>query len=481
MKHSVSPEALLWQSTATVSCREGERPIQDVRSPVDDSIVGRVEQATEGDVERLVPAAARAAQAVRTASRQQRQIWLRSMAQSIENHLDELAMDIVMSIGKPLNAAQAEVRRSSAVLRLCADELVQPAGDVLPLDLASAGVGRLGFTTREPFGLVAAVTPFNAPLNLLVQKLGPALAMGNSVIVKPAPEGAIPTLRFEQICRPLLPADSFTTVAGGPNVARAIARHTDVACVSLTGGNVAGEALLGAAGIKPVHLELGSNAPAVVLADADLSMAARKLARSSFEASGQQCISTQRIFVQEEVMSRFLELFIKEAECLNVGDPRERDVSVGPMVRQEARDRVVDLIDEAEEVGAALLLDGRRDDLYLGPTIVRAAERPIRLLHEEAFGPVVVIDQFVDVGEAIAKANSVLNCLQASCFTADLKLALHLGSELRAGAVWINEGTRFRLDNYPFGGVGGSGLGREGIRYAMEAMSQHKFIGINPG
>jgi glyceraldehyde-3-phosphate dehydrogenase (NADP+) len=251
-----------------------------------------------------------------------------------------------------------------------------------------------------------------------------------------------------------------------------------VRAVSLTGGVAAGEAVLAAAGIKPTLLELGSNAPNIVCADADLGDAATRIAVAAFGASGQQCISAQRVIVERAVLEPFLELFVAAASALTVGDPSDRATDLGPVVNERARQRVQTHVDDAVARGASLALDGRGDTLMLGPSIVVDPPPDAMLMREEVFGPVAAVVGARDFDHAIELANDSELGLQAACFTSSLANAMRAGEELQAGSVWINEATRFRLDTYPFGGFGKSGIGREGVRYAMEALSQLKFIGL---
>ena len=248
--------------------------------------------------------------------------------------------------------------------------------------------------------------------------------------------------------------------------------------MTLTGSTAAGEAIAQAAGAKPIVAELGSNAPNIVCADADLEDAATRIAGSAFEASGQQCISAQRVIVEAPVVDRFVELFIAAASKLKVGDADDEETAVGPMVSEAAADRVEGLIADAVEKGARLALIPERRGAILGPAIVVDAPAGSRLLHEEAFGPVAVVITAADLDDALGIANDSPFGLQGACFTSNLETAFRVSDELEVGSLWINDGSRFRLDNYPFGGVGASGYGREGVRYAMEELSQLKFTGI---
>jgi acyl-CoA reductase-like NAD-dependent aldehyde dehydrogenase len=455
-----------------------DRTVAQVFSPVHGALLGSVVQASQDDIDATVEQAREAVRRNASAPAHVRAGWLRDAAAAFDAHVDIFVDSLIRSLGKPRRYAEAEARRGSDMLTRCAAELSSLGGETLPLDAVPGGEHRTGMTWREPLGVVAAVTPFNAPINLTMQKVAPALAMGNAVIVKPAPEAAIVVLQIAQALNEALPSGLLTVLCGGPDIVLGLARHRLVDAVSLTGGSAAGEAVLREAGIKPVLLELGSNAPNIVLRDADLTDAAARITAASFGASGQQCISTQRILAEEVVHDEFLAMFVNAAKQLVVGDPAEQATDVGPMIHTRSRDRVTELIDDAERRGATIALDGRADSLYLGPTIIVGPPPGARLLQEEVFGPVVVVQPARDLDHALELANSVDLGLQAACFTSDLDKAFVAARGIRAGSVWINEATRFRLDTYPFGGVGRSGLGREGVRYAMEELSRVKFVGL---
>jgi acyl-CoA reductase-like NAD-dependent aldehyde dehydrogenase len=455
--------------------------LAEVRSPVDGVLLGSVECAQPADVARAVARAKTAARSFGREPAHRRAELLRRAAAALDTHRDALVDDLIRGLGKPRRFARAEADRGSDMLLRCAAELSSLGGETLPLDAVPGGEGRTGLTWREPLGVLAAVTPFNAPINLTLQKVGPALAMGNAVIVKPSPEASLVVKRLVDTLAAALPDGVVQAVHGGPEVVLNLARDPGVDAVSLTGGTTAGEAVLRAAGIKPVLLELGSNAPNIVLADADIVEAAKRITTAAFGASGQQCISAQRILVERSIHDEFLDAFLPAAAGLVVGDPDEPTTDLGPMIHGRSRDRVVELIDDAEARGARIALDGRAASLYLGPTVVVDPHPDSRLLREEVFGPAVVVQAVDDLDHALELANSVDLGLQAACFTRDLDRAFAAARGLRAGSVWINEATRFRLDTYPFGGVGRSGLGREGVRYAMEGLSRLKFVGLRHG
>lgn len=457
-------------------------PVIDLTSPADGRVLERIHDCANQTVEPAVRSAAAAFAEHRRASIATRRGWLEAMARAVDANAAALVEIIVRGIGKPRRAAAFEVGRVAEFLRGCAAELATWRGEVVPLDAAAQGAGRLGFASRVPFGVVGAVTPFNAPANLLMQKVGPALAVGNAVVVKPHPAGSATALILAELSSKAgLPDGLFNVVPGDRAAALALAAHPDVSVLTLTGSVSAAQALARAAGAKKFCAELGSNAANIVLADADLEDAAARIARAGFEASGQQCISAQRVIVERPVLERFLELFLRAARALKVGAPDDAATEIGPMVSVAAAERVMAMVEDAIKHGARAALMPERRGATVSPGILVAAPRDARLLREEAFGPVVVVQPAADLDDALRQANDSQFGLQGACFTGSLDAALRVAEELDCGSLWINDASRFRLDMYPFGGVKASGWGREGIRYAMEELSQWKFVGMRRG
>jgi acyl-CoA reductase-like NAD-dependent aldehyde dehydrogenase len=432
-------------------------------------------------VDRAVGAAAAAFAAHRKAARHVRVGWLRAAAAAVRADAEALAGIVCADVGKPIRAARFEAGRGADFLEATAAAAAELGSEMLPLDAVAAGAGAIGMTRRMPYGVVAGITPFNAPINLLLQKVAPALAMGNAIVVKPAPAGTRVALRLAELFVAAgLPANLFVVVTGDRTAALALAAHPQVAAVTFTGGTEAGHALARAAGAKKFLAELGSNAANLVLADADIAVAARKLALAGFEASGQQCISAQRILVQRPVYPRFLERLVAAARGLKVGPAEHPETDLGPMVHEGAATRVMGLVQDALDRGGDCALAPVRDGATVSPAVLVRVPRDARLWQEEAFGPVVLVEPFDTLDEAIALANDCRFGLQAAAFTNDLSAMLRLSEDLEVGSLWINEPSRFRLDIYPFGGVKESGVGREGVRYALEELSQLKFIGLRP-
>jgi acyl-CoA reductase-like NAD-dependent aldehyde dehydrogenase len=456
-----------------------EAQFSELVCPIDESIASQIIESDAKVIDAAVQHAHAAYLKHRDATVAKRVEWLLAVADAIDKIEVELIRSLIRLIGKPRRAATFEAKRVGAFIRACAAQLPHLIGEVLPLDVAATGAGRFGFTTRIPYGVVAAVTPFNGPANLLIQKVAPAIAVGNAIVVKPSPPGTeVALLLAEAAKKAGLPDGLFNVVPGGREAAKLLAGHPLVSVVTVTGSTAAGNELARAAGAKKFVGELGSNAANIVCADADLADAATRIAGAAFEASGQQCISAQRVIVESAVFDRFLDLFVAAARMLKVGDPEDPATDVGPMVSTAAADRVSQMIDDAVAKGAKLILKPERKGAVLGPAIVANAPAEARLMREEAFGPVVVVQSVADVDAALTLANSSEFGLQGACFTSSLETAFKVSRKLQVGSLWINDASRFRLDTYPFGGVGASGFGREGVRYAMEELSQWKFTGM---
>src|SRR5258705_12995230 len=387
-------------------------------SPVDESVVADMVDADALAVDAAVANAHAAYLAHQETTTAKRVEWLMAAADAVDKIEPEVVAALIRVLGKPKRAATFEHKRSGAFLRACAIQLPHRQGEVLPLDLTALGVNRFGFTTRIPYGVVAAITPFNAPSNMVTQKVAPALAMGNAVVVKPSPPGAeVAIMLAEAFKRAGVPDGLFNVVTGGRDPAKALAAHPLVQAITLTGSTAAGNDLVRAAGAKKFVAELGSNAANIVCADADLADAAQRIAGAAFEASGQQCISAQRVIVERSAYDRFLDLFVAASKKLKVGDPEDPATDVGPMVSRAAADRVSDMIDDAVKKGARLLLAPTRDRCILGPAIVADPPANARLLLEEAFGPVVTVQAADSVDAALALANASEVGLQSGCFT----------------------------------------------------------------
>jgi acyl-CoA reductase-like NAD-dependent aldehyde dehydrogenase len=449
--------------------------------PLDGKIIGRILEAGPEGVEAAVQLAASTFQANRKTPVHQRVAWLQGAAAALSDNAEQIAALICEDVGKPIRSARFEVRRGAEFLQGCAAALPQMNGEVLPLDSNATGTGHFGFTQRIPYGIVAGITPFNAPVNLLVQKVGPAIAAGNAIIVKSAPAGTRTALKLAELLQEAgWPAGLFTVLSGDRSTAQALVSHPLIRAVSFTGGTAGGDALARVAGAKKFVAELGSNAANIVAADADVADAARRIAAAAFEASGQQCISAQRVLVHTEIFARFLDHFCVAAKAMKCGRPEDPATDIGPMVSKSAADRVMAMCADAIDHGASYALAPTQENALVTPAIVCDVPPAARLWKEEVFGPIALVTPFDSVDEALRLANDSPFGLQGSVFTRDLASVFRFVDDFDVGALWINEASRFRLDLYPFGGVKQSGVGREGIRYAIDELSQIKFVGIRP-
>ncbi|WP_136685616.1 aldehyde dehydrogenase family protein [Falsirhodobacter xinxiangensis] len=467
-----------WIDGGPVAATEAE-PAFKLIDPSSGALIARLDEGGGAATDRAVVAAEAAFRANRRSSLHDRAGWLRAAAAALRAASDDIAALICADVGKPLKAARFEAGRGGDFLDNCAAATLQLTGETIPVDAAPAGRGHFGFTRHVPYGVVAAITPFNAPLNLLLQKVAPALAAGNAVIVKPAPSGTRTALRVvAEMEAAGVPKGLVGVLTGDRDTALALAAHPGVSAVSFTGGTVAGDALARAASARKFTAELGSNAANVVFADADIATAAKKIAGAAFEASGQQCISAQRVLVQRPVFDAFLAAFVATAQGMKTGDPLDITTDLGPMVHRAAADRVMAMAADAAAAGARVPLAPEQRDCFVTPGVFADVPRNARLWTEEVFGPLALVNPFDTLDEALELANDSPFGLQGAVFTASLATAMRFSDDFEVGSLWVNEPSRFRLDMAPFGGVKRSGVGREGIRYAIEEMSQIRFTGI---
>lgn len=463
-----------------LSCPVGQQEFPLV-APESGERIGTIREAGIEGVEAAVQAATAFYRANRSSPVHQRIAWLQTCARALAGASEELAQLIREDVGKPIRVARVEIKRGVEFIEACAAALPQITGEVLPLDSVVPGTAHFGFTRHVPYGVVAGITPFNAPVNLLVQKAAPAIAAGNAFIGKPAPAGTRTALRLAELFADAgLPKGLFNIVTGDRVTAAALAGHTGVSVVSFTGGTEGGQALARIAGAKKFLAELGSNAANIVLADADVADAAQRIAAAAFEASGQQCISAQRILVDRTVLDEFLTRFASAASALSVGSALDPATDIGPMVSAAAADRVMGFCEDAMARGARAVLAPRREGAIVSPGIFVDVPRDARIWCEEVFGPLAVVVPFDSIDQALELANDSPFGLQGAVFTKSLAHAMRFADDFDVGALWINEASRFRLDAYPFGGMKQSGVGREGVRYAIAEYSQIKFIGMRP-
>jgi acyl-CoA reductase-like NAD-dependent aldehyde dehydrogenase len=451
----------------------------EVKSPYDGSVVGRVAQGDEALAERAIEAAH---EAFLTADFPQhaRAGVLDRAAELVAERRDELAATIAAEAGKPIKTATVEAERCVSTLEFSAVEARKLTGGTVPMDASPAGVGKLGVMLRVPYGVVGAISPFNFPLNLVAHKLGPAIAAGNAIVLKPAGQTPISALKLAEILVEAgLPQGWLSVVPGpGSKVGNAIVEHPLTRAVTFTGSAPVGWEIRSKVPHKKVNLELGSNAPLIVAEDGDWEAAADKAQIHAFSHAGQSCISIQRILVHESIADDFTARLVSNAEGLSVGDPLDESTDVGPLITPDDRDRVKQWVDEAVAGGAELLVGGELVDegRCLAPTLLKAPPKEAKVWCEEIFGPVATIDTFSVFEEALAMANDSKFGLQAGVFTRDIGKGLEAGRTLEFGGVLINEVPTFRADQQPYGGVKDSGNTREGPAYAVYELTEERFV-----
>jgi acyl-CoA reductase-like NAD-dependent aldehyde dehydrogenase len=451
----------------------------EVKSPYDGSVVGRVAQADEALVERAIEAAHEAYEST-DFPQHQRAAVLERAAETVSDRKEELGAIIAAEAGKPLKTATLEAERCVSTLEFSAVEARKLTGGTVPMEAAPAGVGKLGVMLRVPYGVVGAISPFNFPLNLVAHKLGPAIAAGNAVVLKPAGQTPISALKLAEILVEAGLPERWLSVIPGPGsqVGNKIVEHPLTRAITFTGSAPVGWDIRSKVPHKKVNLELGSNAPLIVDADGDWEAAADKAQLHAFSHAGQSCISIQRILVHESIADAFSERLVANVRRLTVGDPLDESTDVGPLITPDDRDRVKEWIDEAVAGGAELLVGGELvdDGRCLAPTLLKAPPKEAKVWCEEIFGPVATIDTFSIFEEALTMANDSKFGLQAGVFTRDIGKGLEAGRTLEFGGVLINEVPTFRADQQPYGGVKDSGNTREGPAYAVYELTEERFV-----
>jgi len=450
----------------------------EVVNPYDDSVVGAVPKATLQDVEEALVFAVEGARTMRKVSAYDRFLMLKRAAETIERQMEELASTITREEGKTIREARAEVSRSSQTLLLAAEEAKRLGGEVIPLDGAAGGGNRLGFTLRVPCGVVVAISPFNFPLNLVVHKVGPALAAGNSVIIKPATLTPLSALRLTEILLEAgVPPQAVQCLTGsGGEIGDALCADPRVRKISFTGSREVGERICRQAGIKKLTMELGSNSPLIIMPDADLEKAAQAIAVTGYGNAGQVCISTQRVVALSGIYSDLLEALGPKVGAIRTGNPLDENTVMGPMVRQRDAERVELWVREAVGGGARVVVGGERKGALYEPTVVADVKPEMRISCEELFGPAVAVTPVQSIDEAISLANDSRYGLAAGIFTHNLDWAMKFAREVDVGNLHVNWGPQWRADLMPYGGLKESGFGKEGPHYAIQEMTEVKMV-----
>ena len=453
-----------------------------VRNPYSGEVLADVCQAGEAEIEEAITAAVSAFTASRRLPAHRRAEALGKIAAELTARRDEFARCLSSESGKPIADARREITRAVGTFTIAGEEAKRIGGEVVPLDITPGTDRHFGLVRRVPIGPILGITPFNFPLNLVAHKVAPALAVGNPIVLKPAPQTPLTALLLGEVIARLGLPEGMMSIVPCPNaLAERMVSDERFAMLSFTGSAMVGWKLKSKAGKKRVVLELGGNAGVIVEPDADLDYAVERCAIGGYSYSGQTCISVQRIYVHESIYQSFLERLLKRVRALKAGDPAEESTTIGPLIDEGAAKRLESWIQEAVAGGAKVRLGGERQGSLVEATVLTEVKPEMKVSCEEAFGPLVNVTPYGKFEEAVAALNDSPYGLQAGVFTRDIKKAFEAYENVEAGTVLINEIPTFRADQMPYGGVKNSGLGREGVRYAIEEMTERKLLVLNLG
>jgi glyceraldehyde-3-phosphate dehydrogenase (NADP+) len=456
----------------------------DVTYPYTGEVIARVAAATRNQVDQAIAAAQAAFAAYRDTPSHRRAALLHAVSALVAQRREDLARDITYETGKAIWESRLECDRAVNTFRIAAEEASRIDGEIVPLDGVPAGTGRLGEVRRFPIGPVAAITPFNSPFNLVAHKVAPALAAGNTIVVKPASATPLSALNIgalvlEAAAELGLPEGVIGVIPCSPDAAEPLVVDPRIRALSFTGSSAVGWALRARAGQKKVSLELGGNGAVIVHRDADLALAAERVAFGGYLLAGQVCSSVQRVYVHEDVADAFTDRLVERVGEIRVGDPFDEETAMGPMLTEEAAAKAEEWLAEATEGGARVLAGGTRDGTLFQPTVVTDTRPEMRVTCEEIFAPVVVLERYRELDDAIAAANATEYGLQAGVFSNDLQVVQKAYRELEVGGVIVNDVNIWRVDSMPYGGVKSSGYGREGLRYAIREQTEPKLLVLN--
>jgi acyl-CoA reductase-like NAD-dependent aldehyde dehydrogenase len=459
-------------------CEDGD--VVDIRSPYDGTLIARVMQGRREHADAAIAAAVKAFGTTRRLPAFERQRVLRRISASIAERKEEFSRTLAQEAGKPIKGARIEVERAIFTFNVAAEESTRIYGEYLPLDWQEFTAGRWGIVRRFPLGPIAGITPFNFPINLVAHKVAPAIAAGCPMILKPAPQTPLCSLLLAECVQQAGWPDGGLNVLPLSNEDAGLLVTDDrIKLISFTGSVPVGWDIKRRAGKKKVVLELGGNAAVIVHSDADLSYAADRCLTGGFAYAGQTCISVQRILVEHSVYGKFADLLIEGVKKLKVGDPLDDSTDVGPLIRESDAVRTSTWIEEAVRAGARLLCGGSRKGLMVEPTVLTGTKPDMKVNSQEVFGPVVTVEPYKDFDQALRMVNNSAYGMQAGIFTRDAKLLFQAYDELEVGGVIAGDVPSFRIDHMPYGGVKDSGLGREGLRYAIEEMTEPKLLVMN--
>ena len=455
-------------------------PMLEVKNKYNGQTVAALPTARREDVDAAIAAAQRASQVMADMPAYKRAEILFKTASLLRERSEDFAKTIAAEAGKALKFARAEVERAISTFTIASEEAKRLHGETFPLDGVPAGEGYFGFWVRRPVGVIAAISPFNFPLNLVAHKVAPAIASGNSVVLKPATWTPLAAVKLCQVLQDAgLPAGAINLIVGpGGTVGEWLITDPRVDKITFTGSPPVGAHILAVAGIKKVTLELGNTSPVIVAPDADLDFVAKRCAVGAYYNSGQVCISVQRIYSQKQVYEPFAEKFVKATDAMVVGDPLDERVDVGPMIDSKEVDRIEGWMREAQSSGAKVLAGGKRDGAVYYPTVLTNVRPDMKVVSEEVFAPVASVISCDDFEESLKQANDTKFGLQVGVFTKDIDRVLKAVKRLNFGGVIINDTPNFRADHMPYGGNRQSGLGREGVKFAMEDMTNIQMVAI---
>lgn len=454
--------------------------VVEVKAPFDGAVVGRVFQGRRQHAEAAIAAGVKAFGTTRRLPAFERQRVLRRVAEGIAQRKEEFARTLCQEAGKPIKAARTEVERAIFTFTVAAEESTRIYGEYLPLDWREDTAGRWGILKRFPLGPIAGITPFNFPLNLVAHKVAPAIAAGCPMVLKPAPQTPLSSLLIAEVVQQAgWPDGGLNVLPLSNDDASLLVTDERLKLISFTGSAAVGWQIKKNAGKKKVVLELGGNAGVIVHGDADVAYAAERCVAGGFGYAGQTCISVQRIQVEQSVYGKFTEQLLIGVSKLNVGDPLSESTDVGPLIRENDAIRAADWVQEAVRGGARLLCGGHRRGTVMEPTVLTGTKPEMKVNCQEIFAPVVTVEPYIDFDDAVRQVNHSMYGLQAGIFTRDAKLMFQAFEELEVGGLVAGDVPSFRIDHMPYGGLKDSGLGREGLRYAIEEMTEPKLLVMN--
>lgn len=453
----------------------------EVLNPFDGSVIDTIPSASPAEITAAIDGLAKGAETMRQLPSYKRVEILRKTGNLIREQKEEISQLISSEEGKVLAESRIETSRAAETIDLSADEARRMHGETLPLDSTPGGVGKIGFSLRVPCGIVAAITPFNFPLNLVAHKLGPAIAGGNAILLKPASDTPLSSLKLvELFLEAGLPEEAIACVTGsGAELGKAICLDSRIRKISFTGSAEVGEQICRLAGLKRITMELGSNSPVIVLDDADPEKVANAIAVSGFSNAGQVCISSQRILTTPNIHDELLDAITTKVSQLTAGNQLDDKSDIGPLIRESDARRVEEWIGQAQLNGAKLHCGGERKDAIIQPAVLSNVSSDMRISCEELFGPAVGITKAENIEDAIHLANNTRFGLSAAIFTQDIDKAMRFAREVESGSLHINYGTAWRAETMPYGGLKDSGMGKEGPKYAIEEMTETKMVVIH--